>query len=432
MDIDRFTEGLLSFLQASPTPYHTAHTMSVALEQAGFTQLDESQPWPLQEGGSYFVQRNDAAIIAFRYGDPSHSHPGYHMVGAHTDSPCLKLKPNSEIVQHGYFQLGVEVYGGALLHPWFDRDLSIAGRVYYLDAHHRIQKQLIDFEHPIAFIPNLAIHLDRESNQNKSVNAQKHLPPIVFLQNTKHQVSWKTMLNNKLTLSTQNDVSDILDFDLCLYDTQQPRLVGLKKEFIASARLDNLISCYVGLMSLLNSPQNQRCLLVCNDHEEVGSTSASGAQSPFLKDVLKRILPSHEIYNQCLAQSFCISADNAHGLHPNYVDKYDAHHGPIINQGPVIKTNANHRYATTSETSALIHYLAKLTQIDVQQFVVRSDMKCGSTIGPITASELGIRTVDIGVPQFAMHSIRETAGIEDIYALFKLLCAYYNLDVLPV
>ena len=218
----------------------------------------------------------------------------------------------------------------------------------------------------------------------------------------------------------------VLDYELSFYDMQPPAVIGLHDDFIASARLDNLLSCYTGLVALLDNKSTQNTLLVCNDHEEVGSMSAAGAQGTFLKSVLERICDNDEDVSRMIANSVMISADNAHGVHPNYADKHDANHGPVLNEGPVIKVNANQRYASNSETAALFRYLCELADVPVQSFVVRSDMACGSTIGPITASELGVKTVDVGVPTFAMHSIRELAGRWDAYYLYRVFNQYYN------
>lgn len=436
MQIERFCEGLLSFLQASPTPFHAVQTMALALEQTGFKYLDEAEDWHYPSSGSYYTIRNDASIIAFRLGQDgpnrdTHERLGFNMVGAHTDSPGLKIKPNPDVFSENYWQLGVETYGSPLLHTWFDRDLSIAGRVHYIDENNGLCRALVDFEHPIATIPSLAIHLNRTANEKSSINPQKHVLPVLMQTDNPETFSLKRALLERLSHSSDHVPQEVLDFDLYLYDSQPARSTGSAQEFIASARLDNLLSCYVGLMSLINSDPNQRSLLVCNDHEEVGSQSACGAQGPFLADTLKRLFPDYETYCQCIAQSFLISVDNAHAIHPNYRDRHDPKHAPRMNQGPAIKINANQRYATTSETSAVVQYLAQVVKVPLQSFVSRSDLACGSTIGPLTSSELGVRTVDMGVPQFAMHSIREMASKADAHHLFQLLNAFFSLPAVP-
>ncbi|MCW8885623.1 MAG: M18 family aminopeptidase [Motiliproteus sp.] len=420
MSNQNFNQGMLDFLARSPTPFHAVANIKGQLLDAGFVQLEERQRWQVEAKGRYFVTRNDSSVVAFIMpAEGALSEQGFRMVGAHTDSPCLKVKPEPEIESQGYFQLGVEVYGGALLNPWFDRDLSLAGRVSYADSNGKICHQLINFENPIAVIPSLAIHLDREANSERSINAQKHLPVILS-----HCPDKKPDLRELLLERLKQDafeVDRLLDYELFFYDTQPPSQVGLSREFIASARLDNLLSCYVGLRSLLDSDPQRGVMLICNDHEEVGSVSAAGADGPFLQSILERIAPEVEDRSQMLANSVLISADNAHGVHPNYADKHDENHGPLLNAGPVIKVNANQRYATNSETSSLFRYLAEQEQVPVQSFTVRSDMGCGSTIGPLTAAKIGVPTLDVGVPTFAMHSIRELAGTDDAFYLYKVL-----------
>ncbi|HEB81269.1 MAG TPA: M18 family aminopeptidase, partial [Gammaproteobacteria bacterium] len=343
---------------------------------------------------------------------------------------------NPEIVNQHYLQLGVEVYGGALLNPWFDRDLSLAGRVSYLHEDGGIAHELIDMKKAIAVIPSLAIHLDRDANSKREINAQKHLPPVLMKlpesssngdsPDNEPAVDFKKILLKLVNASLEGgSATKVLDYELSFYDVQSPAVIGLHDDFIAGARLDNLLSCYTGLMALIEQAENtddvQNMLLVCSDHEEVGSMSAAGAQGPFLKSVLQRLCPGEEDFTRMLTASLMISADNAHGIHPNYADKHDNNHGPIINEGPVIKINANQRYASNSETGALFQHLCELADVPVQSFVVRSDMACGSTIGPITAAEIGVRTVDVGVPTFAMHSIRELAGRWDAFYLYRVL-----------
>jgi len=436
-----FVNGLLTFIENSPTPFHAVENMVGILRENGFESLNESDEWLLGEkpSGRYYVTRNDSSIIAFTV-NSSLPEKGFRMVGAHTDSPCLKVKPNPEIINNRYLQLGVEVYGGVLLNPWFDRDLSLAGRVSYLNDAGEITHQLIDLEKAIATIPSLAIHLDREANDKRSVNKQKHLPPVLMKlpaidlpESTELVTDFKEILLQIVNLSLndtgiKNKAIKILDYELSFYDTQAPAVIGFHDDFIASARLDNLLSCYTGLMALIDdeSKDKKNTLLICSDHEEVGSVSAAGAQGPFLRSVLERLCETDEDFARMIANSTMISADNAHGVHPNYADKHDGNHGPILNEGPVIKINANQRYASNSETSALFKHLCDLADAPVQSFVVRSDMACGSTIGPITASEIGVKTVDVGVPTFAMHSIRELAGRWDAFYLYRVLKQFFR------
>lgn len=425
-----FNTALCDFLDASPTPFHAVLMMTSRLESEGFKGLDERDSWRDLSPGRYFVTRNASSIIVFTLPENDLAKNGFQMMGTHTDSPCLKVKPNPEKVAQGLFQLGVEVYGGALLNPWFDRDLSMAGRVSYLDKEQTLQHALVDFKKAVATIPSLAIHLDREANKNRTVNAQQHLPPILMHGVEDADVDFRDLLQQQLLIQTPElDISAVLDYEISLYDTQGAAITGLDGDFISSARLDNLLSCFVGLEAIVNSSVEQANVLVCSDHEEVGSQSSSGAQGPFLESVLLRLCDDVEHYHRTVQQSLMISVDNAHAIHPNFADKHDAEHGPKLNQGPVIKTNANQRYATNSETSALFRQLCSQVNVPVQDFVVRSDMSCGSTIGPVTAGGLGVRALDVGLPSYAMHSIRELAGSQDGYQLSRVMTQFYNHSI---
>ena len=423
-----FNQGLISFLQSSPSPAHAVVTMVRQLEEAGYQPLNEGDEWQLQVGQGYWLTRGDRSLIAFRLGEQGVAETGVRIMGAHTDSPCLKVKPKAEILRQGCLQLGVEVYGGVLMHPWFDRDLSLAGQVHFRNDAGKLQAALINVEKPLAVIPSLAIHLNRDANKNSEINAQLHLPPVVGLKSSDNpSLVFRKLLASWLGREGYS-VDEVIDYDLCFYDTQPPALVGLNEEFISSARLDNLLSCYTGLQAMLavDTPQAATALLVCNDHEEVGSASAIGAEGPFLESVLRRLAGEEQKYQRMMARSLLISCDNAHAIHPNYADKHDENHGPQINAGPVIKVNANQRYATTSETSALFSSFCEMAEVPYQHFVVRSDMGCGSTLGPIAATKLGVRVVDVGAPQWAMHSIRETAGSKDAWYLGQALQAFLS------
>lgn len=426
MESVEFNKDLLKFLDASPTPWHAVATMKQQLDAAGFEELDEKNDWSLEQNRGYYAIRNGSSIVAFRTGAKDTTVSGIRMVGAHTDSPCLKVKPNPELRRKGFFQLGVEVYGGVLMNPWFDRDLSLAGRVTFLDDDGKVSDTLVDFRKPIAFIPSLAIHLDREANSGRTINPQTDLPPVLMQVAEGDTISFNDLLKQQVISLSDARVNRILGYELGFYDAQKAGVVGLRDEFIASARLDNLLSCYIGLQALLNTSGDEAALLVCNDHEEVGSVSSEGAQGPFLSAVLDRWCGAGKA--RAIAHSMMISADNAHGVHPNYMDKHDENHGPILNNGPVIKVNHNQRYATNSRSAAIYRHISDELGLPHQTFVVRSDMACGSTIGPLTAANLGVTTLDIGVPQFGMHSIRELCGTEDGYTLFRVLTEFMQRE----
>ncbi|WP_417226202.1 M18 family aminopeptidase [Amphritea sp.] len=424
-----FNKQLFEFLAASPTPFHAVYEMRARLQEAGFIELLEQDVWNVRPGGRYFIVRNESSIIAWTLAaNAGLTRSGIRMVGAHTDSPCLKVKPNPETQSQGCLRVGVEVYGGALLNPWFDRDLSLAGRVNYINNDGDMASALVNFERPVAVIPNLAIHLNRDVNQGLNVNPQTDLPPIMAQLVGDDKIELRDILKNELLMHHIDDVAEILDYELSFYDVQIPAYIGLNNEFFASARLDNLLSCFIGMQALIESDSEQSCLLVCNDHEEVGSMSAAGAQGPMLKQLLERLQPDPESRSRMIANSMMVSVDNAHAVHPNFADKHDGNHGPRMNAGAVIKINANQRYATNSETASLFRHIARQEGVTLQSFVVRSDMGCGSTIGPITAAEIGVKTVDIGVPQLAMHSIRELAGSDDPVSLAKVLKRYYQQE----
>jgi aspartyl aminopeptidase len=417
------SQSLCDFLERSPTPFHAVQNTISLLETAGFKQLIDGETWTIKSGGKYFATRNDSAIIAFKIGNANSDQ--LHIIGAHTDSPCLKIKPNADIKTE-YFQVGVEVYGGALLNPWFDRDLSIAGRVSGLTKQGDRFEEIINFKKAVASIPSLAIHLDRDANKNRSINAQMHLP---LLLSTAESMSGEDDFKSLVLTQCKTDgASEILDYELSCYDTQSPAVIGLNDEFISSARLDNLLSTYIGVIALIESNDEHNSVFVSTDHEEVGSSSACGAQGPFLGSVLEQIAKqvNDSNFHQMIQRSRLISVDNAHALHPNYREKHDLEHSPIINKGPVIKINANQRYASNSVTSADFRHLCAQNDIPVQSFVTRSDMGCGSTIGPISATELGIQTLDIGIPQLGMHSIRELAGLADCEHMLSALTAFLN------
>jgi aspartyl aminopeptidase len=409
MNKKRFNNQLLQFLDNAPTPYHAVEQMKKALHVKGFKELHEKSSWKLIEGEKYFVTRNDSSIIAFTY---PKNRKKYLMMGAHTDSPNLKIKPNPLIKKEGLVQLAVEPYGGLLINPWFDRDLSIAGKVIVSDNKDILREHLIDFKIPLAIISSLAIHLDKTANKERTVNMQNDIAPILTC---KDSFDFEQMILKELRLSQ----SKLISYDLSFYDTQKASFVGLEKEFIASARLDNLLSCYVNLQTLLHVKKNEAVLMLCSDHEEVGSESTTGAAGPFLEQVLRRIERSEESYIQMLRESLLVSCDNAHAAHPNFSDKHEPNHKPQMNQGVVIKINSNQRYA--SNVLSISRFIQASAEAKIQKYVTRSDMGCGSTIGPITATRLGIETIDVGLATLAMHSIRELAGSEDAYKLCEIL-----------
>lgn len=403
-----FNEEMINFIDASPTPFHAVEWIAKTLECRGFIRLAEDEKWELEEGQNYYVTRNDSSLIAFTY--PPCQEKGYTIVGAHTDSPHLRLKPNPLTTSAGVKRLGVEPYGGVLLNPWFDRDLALAGRVVYLDGEVR-KEALININLPIAVIPSLAIHLDRDANSSRTINAQSDIVPIIAT----GDVDFESFILSQIQVNSSE--LTLLAHELSFYDFQKGSFVGLHQEFITSARLDNLLSCYVGLRALLET--SNPMMLACMDHEEVGSDSHVGAGGTFLEETLRRI--AGDDFTTLMRRSLMVSCDNAHAQHPNFPTKHESEHAPLLNGGVAIKINSNQRYATSSRTQGRFVQCARALHIPTQTFITRSDIGCGSTIGPITSARLGIETIDVGVPTLGMHSIRELSGISDAYGLYRIL-----------
>ena len=426
MNESEFNNGLLEFLADSPTPFHAVKQLKQLLTAQGFEQLAEDSSWSLKPGGRYFVVRNGSSIVAIRTGPVHPTDGGLRLIGTHTDSPCLKIKPAPEISRQGFLQLSVEIYGGVLLSPWFDRDLSLAGRVTCRMENGEINSLLTDFRRPVATVPSLAIHLTRDVHKNRTINPQKEVVLLVSSGDDDSR-SFRQLLLDQIQHEHANiPVAEVLDYEINCYDVQPPAVIGLNDDFIAASRLDNLLSCYAACRSIIDASGETTAVMVCNDHEEVGSLSANGAQGPFLRSTLERLCGNSETMNRVMDLSMLLSVDNAHAVHPNYEDKHDPQHRPCLNGGPVIKYNANQRYATNSESAALFRNLCQTLDIPVQQIAMRSDMACGSTIGPITAAELGVATVDIGSPQLAMHSVRELTGRNDPTLLYRALKGFLD------
>jgi len=428
---------LLAYIDASPTPYHAVAEAIRRLEGTGFTRLDETAAWQLEAGARHFVTRGDGSILAFELGtEPLHD-AGFRLIGAHTDSPNLRVKPQPDKALEGYRQLAVEPYGGLLLHTWLDRDLSLAGRVVLRgdDDGGALETILVDFERPILRIPNLAIHLYRELRTDGLVlNEQTHMSPLVGLDD---EIAFVERLAERIGAEHGRNVdpSTIASWDLMTHDTQPAAIGGVLDELVFAPRLDNLASCHAALTALVDAaaataggPAAHTRAIVLYDHEEVGSRSSEGAAGSFLLDSLDRICAAAggdvQSRARALALSSLVSADMAHAVHPNYADRHEAGHRPVIGSGPVIKTNANGSYASDATTIGLFVDLCRRREIEPQRFVVRSDLPCGSTIGPITAARVGIRTVDVGNPMLAMHSCRETAGTADVAPMISVMTDY--------
>lgn len=422
-------QDLLNFIDASPSPWHAVDTVEQRLISLGFTSLHETQAWQLKPGNSYYVIRGGASIIAFKVGSLNLTDSGFRMIGAHTDSPSLRLKPNAAYGGDGLVRIGVEVYGGPILATFTDRDLSVAGRVNVRTAT-GFEARLVKFDNALMRLPNLAIHMNREVNdKGLLLNKQTGLP-LIFGE-TEAGIAADQQFLKHIAEALAVEVKDVLNFELNVFDTQKGVFWGANQEFIADSQLDNLASCHAALTALLATENPaSTCICALFDHEEVGSESATGASGSFLADVVSRVAISLQLSEearlQAIAQSFFISADMAHAYHPNHATAYEPEHHALVNKGPVIKTNANQRYATNADSAARFITLCERANVPYQQYAHRTDLGCGSTIGPIVASNLGVASVDVGSPMWAMHSIRESAGVLDHSYMIAVLKEMYK------
>uniref|UniRef100_A0A1D1Z9R0 aspartyl aminopeptidase n=1 Tax=Anthurium amnicola TaxID=1678845 RepID=A0A1D1Z9R0_9ARAE len=442
---------LLEYLNESWTQFHAAAEAKRQLLASGFHLLNENEEWDLKPGGRYFFTRNMSCLVAFAVGEQYSTGSGFHVIGAHTDSPCLKLKPLSASTKSGFLMVNVQTYGAGLWHTWFDRDLSVAGRVILKIADGNFVHKLVKVKRPLLRVPTLAIHLDRSVNtEGFKPNLENHLIPLLATKpeeravktDEKRSLSLPKTVHHPLLLQVLSEElgcnkDEIASLELNICDTQPSCLGGGNNEFIFSGRLDNLASSYCALRALIDSCNSDRDLanehsirmVALFDNEEVGSNSVQGAGAPTMFQAMRRIVDCLSKEHRCentferaIRQSFLVSADMAHGTHPNFPDKHEDHHRPELQKGLVIKHNANQRYATNSVTAFLFKEVANIHNLPTQEFVVRNDMGCGSTIGPILASGVGIRTVDCGIAQLSMHSVREICGKEDVdiaYGHFK-------------
>lgn len=407
---------LLKFIQKSPTAFQAVEEMSQRLQKEGFKELKEEKHWDLKAGGNYFVTRNHSAVIAFSI--PKKPAWKFHIMASHSDSPALKIKENPEMeVEKAYIKLNVERYGGMLLAPWFDRPLSVAGRLI-VRKNGEIQEKLVAVDKDLLVIPNLAIHMNREVNDGYKYNVQKDMLPLYSDYDGKG--SFMKLMAAKADVAEE----DILGHDLFLYDRTPGTVWGANEEFISAPRLDDIQCAFASLEGFLRGERKESVAVHCVlDNEEVGSTTKQGAASTFLKDTLMRINMglgrTQEEYLMTLADSFMVSADNAHALHPNHTDKTDPVNRPVLNGGIVIKYNANQKYCTDGVSAAIFKDICDRAEVPYQIFVNRSDMAGGSTLGNISNTQVPMKTVDIGLAQLAMHSVYETTGAKDTESLAK-------------
>ncbi|MCR5784864.1 MAG: M18 family aminopeptidase [Eubacterium sp.] len=417
-------KDLFKFIKNSPSPFHAASEIKKRLAAAGFTELDEYSSYELAGGGKYFTTRNDSAVIAFEL--PKGKPDGFHIIAAHDDSPAFKIKEEMNMCANPYVKLNVEKYGGMILSTWFDRPLGVAGRVM-VKTKNGLESRLYESSKDLVMIPSLAIHMERDINDGHKYQVQKELMPIFG----NEKADFKEFLADELKVKAE----DIYGSDLFVYNRQEPSVWGDKDQFVSAPKLDDLECVYCALCGFIAAkPQNQINVLAIFDNEEVGSGTKQGADSTFLSDTLERMVQAIGIekdgYHRMLASSLMISADNAHGMHPNYPEKADETNRPYLNEGIVIKYNANQKYTTDAVSGAAFKLICEKAKVPYQSFTNRSDMAGGSTLGNISNSQVSVNTVDIGLAQWAMHSSYESAGAKDIDYLVKAAKTFYSVNLI--
>ena len=420
-----YFDKLPNFLDQSPTAWHAVANIKKQLDDHGFQELKEKEAWSLKPQQLYYTVRNGSSLIAFQ--TPKATIEKILLAASHTDSPALKLRPKTQYFQENMVMLGVEVYGGPLLASWVNRDLGIAGRVFYLNQQGAVQETLVNIQNAPLMIPQLAIHLDRQVNENGLIlNKQEHLSALLGLKKNSDLNYFHELLKSHIEFQT------ILGEDLFLYPLQKASYIGLEQDFLASYRIDSLASVHAILEAFFQVKPSKNALKMIAfwDNEEVGSETAQGANSPFFSNTLERIFialnQKREQLLQTLPNSLCLSVDLAHGLHPNHRDKHDPRHQVFLGKGIVIKSNAQQRYASNGFSTASIVKICHEHQIPFQHFTSRGDIPCGSTIGPIHAHLTGMPTVDIGIPQLSMHSSREIMAMSDQADMTRLIQVFLN------
>lgn len=426
-----FALDLVDFIYESPTSFHAVFEMEKILKENGFKELRESDSWKLELEGKYYVKKNHSALVAFKVNSEDVENEGFKIVGSHTDAPSIRIKPCPEMKEANYLKLNCEIYGGPILNTWLDRPLSLAGRVIFkTDDPMNPSQELVNIRRPIMLIPNLAIHMNRNINEGVALNKQKDMLPILGLLEDESEL--KDVLKEIIAEEIIGDKEDIYDFELFLYEYDKGRLVGINEEFISAGKLDNLGMVHSSLYGFLEAEKGTGIsVLAAFDNEEVGSMTKQGADSPLLANILERITISlnkdREDYFRALKNSFIISADQAHGVHPNSPEKTDPTNKPYLNKGPVIKISANQSYTSDAKSTAVFQGICEKASVAYQKFVNRSDERGGSTIGPISSSHLPINSVDVGNPILGMHSIRETGGVNDHYDMKEAIKVFYSL-----
>lgn len=422
---------LISFIDKAPSAYHVVSESITLLKEQNFKELDITKDWNLAPGERYYVVPYATSLFAFEIGDQFKKEDELRIVSAHTDHPCLKIKPMACMAQAGYLKVNTEVYGGPILNTWLDRPLSIAGKVA-LRSDNVFEPiiKIIDFKRPVLTIPNLAIHMNRDVNKGVELNKQTDMIPLAAI--VSESLSKEDFFVKKLAELLHVSEEDILDFDLQVYNAEKGELLGFEEDFISSPRLDNITSCYGALKSLLNKHRSNGInVIALFDNEEIGSRSKQGADSNLLSMILEKVCNglemSHIEYYQMIMRSMMLSADVAHGLHPNRPEKNDPTNITTLNNGVVFKLNSNQRYATDPKAIAIVQQICDKFDIKYQKFVNRSDVVGGGTLGSLVSSLLPMLTVDFGIPMLAMHSAREFMGVKDQTYLEDLIGAFFSL-----
>ena len=428
---DNYVNDLMRFLDRSVVNFYATDTVRRRLEEEGFTALDPRDSWTIEPGGRYYITKNDSAIFAFVAGEDG-ADAGFKIISAHSDSPGFRIKPNCEMIcEGGVVKLNTEVYGGPILYTWFDRPLSIAGRVIIrsFDPLNPVHK-LVKFDRPLLTIPHLAIHFNRQVNDGNKLSKQKDMLPVLALDYDSAK-NGKDIILNLVAEELGEYKENILDYDLSLYDTTPACRTGLHGEFITSGRLDDLSMVHAAMTALLDSDNmSMTRVMAIFDNEETGSGTKQGAASPVLEHLLRRVTNAlggnEETYMRAISNSFMVSADNAHALHPNYPEKQDPTNHPIPGNGPAIKINANCKYMTDADSAAVFRTICERAGVPFQYFVNHSDVAGGSTLGNILTSQIDLRGVDMGAAIWAMHSARETASVADHDYIIRAFTEFYN------
>ena len=429
----KLAQELIDFLYKSPTSYHAASSVKDMLDNEGFEEIFEKDSWNFEKGGKYYLVKNNSAVIAFKVGNGEIEKDGFRLIGAHTDAPGFRIKPNAEMkTEDHYVRLNTEVYGGPILYTWFDRPLGIAGRVILKGKSAlKPRVELVNINKPVLIIPSLAIHMNRSVNEGYNFNRQKDTLPLVGFVN--EELEKKGYLMSLLTDELKVSEDEILDFDLFLYEYEKGCVMGINEELISAGKLDDQWMVFAGIKALIDSTDiDSTKVMICIDNEEIGSLTAQGAQSKLIRGTLERIAialgKNSEEFFRAVSNSIMISADLAHAVHPNLPEKHDPTNRPVLGNGPVLKIAASGSYSTEGVAAGIFESVCKEANVPMQKFVNRSDVRGGTTIGPMSAADLCIPVIDMGAPLIGMHSVRELASVKDNFYTIEAFTKFFSLN----